>query len=175
MEAGRIVLVNHRAEEIFGWPRTELLGQHAEVLLTDAARSAYPSQLLRHSDGPLPGPMGTLELTARRRDASEFPVEATLAAVETRQGRVVIAVVRDLTERQRAEEEKSRLRDEARTHRNQRLESLGQLAGGIAHDFNNMLGVIVNYAHFVIEESEADRPDLAVIAADARQVIKAGE
>ena len=47
------------------------------------------------------------------------------------------------------------MRAEAQVHRNQRLESLGQLAGGIAHDFNNMLGVIVNYANFVIEEAES--------------------
>ncbi|MBL7256090.1 response regulator [Actinoplanes sp. LDG1-01] len=59
--------------------------------------------------------------------------------------------------------------------RNQRLESLGQLAGGVAHDFNNILGVIVNYASFVVEEAESERPDVQMIAADARQVIRAGE
>ncbi|GAB2593398.1 hypothetical protein Aab01nite_36220 [Paractinoplanes abujensis] len=59
--------------------------------------------------------------------------------------------------------------------RNQRLESLGQLAGGVAHDFNNILGVIVNYASFVVEEAESEQPDVRMIAADARQVIRAGE
>jgi PAS domain S-box-containing protein len=175
MDEGRIVLVNDRAEELFGWPRADLLGEQADVLLTDAARAAYPGQLTRRGNGPQPGPMGTLALTVRRRDGSEFPVEASLATVDTPEGRVAVAVIRDLTERRRAEAEQARLRIEAQTHRNQRLESLGQLAGGIAHDFNNMLGVIVNYANFVIEEAESESPDLAAIRADAGQVIKAGE
>ncbi|MET0422965.1 MAG: ATP-binding protein [Actinoplanes sp.] len=85
------------------------------------------------------------------------------------------AVVRDLSEPDRAEQEKARLGVEAHVHRSQRLESLGQLAGGIAHDFNNMLGVIVNYATFVIEEAESAEPDLKMIVADARQVIRAGQ
>jgi two-component system cell cycle sensor histidine kinase/response regulator CckA len=175
MDGGRIVLVNDRAEDLFGWPRAELLNQQARVLLTDAAVAAYPDQLIRRGDVPEAGPMGTLSLTARRKDGSEFPVEASLATVDTESGRVIVAVVRDLTERQRAEAEQARLRTEAQTHRNQRLESLGQLAGGIAHDFNNMLGVIVNYANFVIEEAESPSPDVKAIASDARQVVRAGE
>jgi two-component system, cell cycle sensor histidine kinase and response regulator CckA len=55
------------------------------------------------------------------------------------------------------------------------LEGLGRLAGGIAHDFNNLLGVILNYATFVVEEASGERPDLAAIAEDARQIVKAGE
>jgi two-component system cell cycle sensor histidine kinase/response regulator CckA len=175
MDVGRIVLVNDRAEELFGWARAELLGRQAEMLLTEAALAAYPEQLARRVHDPAPGPMGTLSLEARRRDGSVFPLEASLATVDTPQGRLIVAVVRDLTERHRAEQEQARLRLETQTHRAQRLESLGQLAGGIAHDFNNMLGVIVNYANFVIEEAEAPSPDVKAIAADARQVIRAGE
>jgi two-component system cell cycle sensor histidine kinase/response regulator CckA len=181
MDAGRIVLVNDRAEELFGWPRAELLGRHAEVLLTDEGRAAYLAQLPPAADRPA-GPIGTASVAVRRRDGREFPAEATLAVVDTPQGRLVVAVVRDLTERERAQAEQARLRAEAerqrvevQIHRSARLESLGQLAGGIAHDFNNMLGVIVNYASFVIEEADADAPDLKAIAADARQVIRAGQ
>ena len=175
MDEGRIVLANDQAEQMFGRPRADLIGRNGETLLTDAARAAYPRLLRRGSAGPEPGPMGTIGVTVRRRDGSELPVEASLAAVDTPQGRVVVAVVRDVTDVHRAEAEKTRLRQEAQTHRNHRLESLGQLAGGIAHDFNNMLGVIVNYATFVIEEASSPEPDLQAIAADARQVVKAGE
>jgi PAS domain S-box-containing protein len=175
MDAGRIVLVNDRAEKMFGWPLAELLGRHAEILLTEESRALFPRILQRTGDDPEPGPMGTVSVDARHRDGAEFPVEASLATVDLPQGRVVVAVVRDCTERHRAEAEQSRLRVEAQTHRNHRLESLGQLAGGIAHDFNNMLGVIVNYANFVIEEASSDEPDLRTIVADARQVVRAGE
>jgi PAS domain S-box-containing protein len=175
MDGGRIVLANDRAAEMFGWPRDELLGLQARVLLTDAAFAAYPEQLRRRLTDPDAGAMGTFSTEARRRDGGVFPVEASLATVDTEHGRLIVAVIRDLTERHRAEQEKADLRLEAQTHRNQRLESLGQLAGGIAHDFNNMLGVILNYANFVVEEAESPTPVVGAIAADARQIIKAGE
>lgn len=53
------------------------------------------------------------------------------------------------------------------------MESLGRLAGKVAHDFNNMLGVIVNYANFVVEEASSPAPDIASIAADAQQIVQA--
>jgi two-component system cell cycle sensor histidine kinase/response regulator CckA len=165
MDEGHVVLVNDRAEELFGWPRAELLGQHAEVLFTDAARAGLPGSLRR----------GTVALAACRRDGTEFPAEVSLSLVRTPQGPVSVAVVRDMTERHQLQAEAESQRHQAREHRNQRLEALGQLAGGIAHDFNNMLGVIVNYANFVIEEAEAAEPDLTTIVADARQVIRAGQ
>ncbi|AGZ39832.1 hybrid sensor histidine kinase/response regulator [Actinoplanes friuliensis] len=177
MDEGRIVLVNDRAVELFGWPRAELLGQHAQVLLTEAGRASYPDSMRRDPAGPEPEPglMGTISVVVRRRDNTEFPAEASLARVQTPQGRLAVAVVRDMTERQQLQAEADLQRSEVQEHRNQRLEALGQLAGGIAHDFNNMLGVIVNYANFVIEEAESPEPDLKTIAADARQVIRAGE
>ncbi|MEU4695010.1 ATP-binding protein [Actinoplanes sp. NPDC023714] len=173
IDEGRIVLINDRAEQLYGWTKAELVGQTVEVLLTDHARSlmAERRRLLQTSS---PGSIGTIATTARRRDGSEFPVESSTTIVETPQGRFAVAVVRDVTERLAAEAEKARLRAEAQAHRNQRLESLGQLAGGIAHDFNNMLGVILNYASFVIEEAESADPDVTMIAADAKQVVKAG-
>ncbi len=175
MDEGRIMLVNDRAEEVFGWSRADLLGQQATVLLTDETQVDFPRILREVLADPKAGLMGTIAVTARRRDGSEFPAEASLSRVETPQGRVAVGVVRDCTERNHAVEEQARLRLEAQSHRNHRLESLGQMAGGIAHDFNNMLGVIVNYANFVIEEAESAEPDLSAIAADAKQVVRAGQ
>jgi two-component system, cell cycle sensor histidine kinase and response regulator CckA len=174
LDGGRIVLVNDRAEEMFGWVRGDLLGRSVDVLFADSMR-AESTERLRQSEGHEPGPIGTVVTVVRRRDGTEIPVESSTAVVDTPQGRVGVAVVRDLTERLHAEQEKARLRHEAQMHRNQRLESLGQLAGGIAHDFNNMLGVIVNYANFVIEEAESAEPDIKMISADARQVVRAGQ
>ena len=182
LDAGRIVHVNDRAEKLFGWPRGELLGRHGGVLLTDESLAAADAGRLPRTVGHPPGPAGSVSISARHYDGSQFPAEATLAVVDTPQGSLTVAVVRDLTERERAQAEQVRLRAEAdrqrveaQTHRSQRLESLGQLAGGIAHDFNNMLGVILNYANFVIEEAESDAPDARAIATDARQVVRAGE
>ena len=171
---GRIVLVNDRAEQLFGFGRDELLGKNSDNLVTEDARMMPESRRRRLEEGR-PGPIGAVTTTIRRRDGNEIPVESSVALVDTPQGRLAVCVIRDLSERARAEQEKARLRSEAHMHRSQRLESLGQLAGGIAHDFNNMLGVIVNYANFVIEEAESKTPDLKAIAADAKQVVRAGQ
>jgi PAS domain S-box-containing protein len=174
LDDGVIRLANDRAEELFGYPRAELLGRHVRMILTDTSCTIYDERArLIQERGP--GPIGAVITSVRRKDGSEVPVESTSAVVDTPQGRLAISVVRDITERAHAEQEKARLRAETQVHRSQRLESLGQLAGGIAHDFNNMLGVIVNYASFVIEEAESAEPDVKMIAADARQVIRAGQ
>ncbi|MEV4349360.1 ATP-binding protein [Actinoplanes sp. NPDC049596] len=174
MSGSTIVLVNDRALELYGYGRDELVGRDITELITDDARTMLPERRRRIDEGR-PGPIGAVTTTVRRRDGSEIPVESSVSIIDTPQGRLALAVVRDLSERDRAEQEKARLRAEAQIHRSQRLESLGQLAGGIAHDFNNLLGVIVNYASFVVEEAEADQPDVKMIAADAQQVIKAGK
>ncbi|MEU4423132.1 ATP-binding protein [Actinoplanes sp. NPDC024001] len=174
IDGDRIVLANDRAEQMYGWPHCELVGQSVDVLMTDAARALRKERRKLFDESP-PGSIGSIVTTACRRDGTEFPVESSTTIIETPQGRFAVAVVRDVTERTRIEQEKARLQAEAQAHRSQRLESLGQLAGGIAHDFNNMLGVILNYASFVIEEAESPEPDVSMIAADAQQVIRAGK
>ena len=174
LDGDLIVLANDRAGQMYGWPAHELVGQSVDILLTAESHAIRPERRRLVEQEP-PGSIGRIVTTARRRDGTEFPVESSTTLVDTAQGRLAVAVVRDITERLRTEQEKDRLRAEAHAHRSQRLESLGQLAGGIAHDFNNMLGVILNYAGFVIEEAESPEPSAAMIISDAKQVIRAGK
>ena len=65
------------------------------------------------------------------------------------QSHLVLAAVRDVTDRLELEAVRRREALAAQREQSHRLESLGQLAGGVAHDFNNLLGVIMNYATLV--------------------------
>jgi two-component system cell cycle sensor histidine kinase/response regulator CckA len=166
---GRVVLANTQAEHLFTLTRHGLIGK-AVTTLIPAGLPAPPSSELT------PNP----PVTAHRHDGSTLPVEITTSILDTDDGPVWCAVIRDVTERLQAQAEQIRLRAdaeriraEARRQRTQRLESLGQLAGGIAHDFNNLVAVILNYAAFIAED--ATERGLEGIAADAEQIVRAGQ
>ena len=157
---GVILLVNAQVEALFGYAREELLGQPVEILVPERFRTAHGSHRARYFHDPRTRPMGAgLDLFGRRRDGEEFPAEISLSSIETDNGTIGIAAIRDVSDRVVAARERERLEAEAererlqnKLHEAQRLESLGQLAGGIAHDFNNLLAVIINYAAFVAED-----------------------
>jgi PAS domain S-box-containing protein len=102
---GQIVLVNEQAEYLFGYTRHELIGRHVEVLLPALdriLRRCDQDEGWSDSHGLPLGP--GIELTAVRQDGSEFPVEMSLSPLQTPDGHWVTSIIRDVTERKRAEE-----------------------------------------------------------------------
>lgn len=101
---GEIVLANAQAEKLFGYARQELMAEPIEILLPEDARARHLMHRAAYFRQPLLRPMGAgLELRARHRDGSEFPAEISLSPLETSQGLVVSATIRDITERKRVE------------------------------------------------------------------------
>ena len=97
---GRIRYANQQVEELFGWPPTALRGQQLEVLVPERLRARHVRQREAFSAAPHARPMGVgLDLTARRRDGSEVPVEISLSPIDTSEGVLVAASVRDISER----------------------------------------------------------------------------
>jgi PAS domain S-box-containing protein len=101
--AGVIRIVNRRAERQFGYSREELIGQQIEILMPMGVRGRHPDLRAGYFRHPHARAMGSgLGLAARRKDGSEFPCDIALSPLETPDGLMVIAAVRDVTEQHRA-------------------------------------------------------------------------
>ncbi len=108
---GRITLVNAQTEKLFGYARAELLGNTVEMLVPARLRGQHSEHRGAYFTSPRERPMHSgLELSGRRKDGAEFPVEISLSPLETAQGTIVFSAIRDITERKRAEEEVTRAR-----------------------------------------------------------------
>ena len=94
----------------------------------------------------------------RKKDGTVFPVELRTYLIRNERGEKegMWAIVRDITERKRAEKAQKDL--ESQLHQAQKMESVGRLAGGVAHDFNNLLSIILGYAEIALEALSKDHP-----------------
>jgi protein-histidine pros-kinase len=101
---GRIRLVNGQVETLFGYKREELLGQSVDVLVPLRYRNQHPGRRGGYFVDPHARSMGAgLELFAVRKDGTEFPAEISLAPMQSAEGVLVTAAIRDATERRRSE------------------------------------------------------------------------
>ena len=100
---GTIMLVNQRAEVMFGYPRQELAGAAIETLVPEASRDIHAKHRAAYAADPQMRPMGSgLELNGRHRDGTQFPVSVALYCADLEQG-LVVASVRDITAQQQTE------------------------------------------------------------------------
>ncbi len=112
-QEGIVLQVNSQTESMFGYKREELIGQRIEMLVPDRQREQHRHHRNHFTEQPKTRRMGAgLDLRARRRDGSEFPVEISLSPVTTDNGIVVLSAIRDVSDRKRIEEELRRANEE---------------------------------------------------------------
>lgn len=167
VETGKIRDVNEATLRMFDYTREDVLSLSVGDL--SSGGSTYNSERGRewirraYQEGPQ-----LFEWQCRRKNGEVFWVEVALSRSATEDEGQVIAVVRDISERKRAEE--TRAEEEKRLRQAQKMEAMGALAGGVAHDFNNILTAIIGYA-------ELERDDLLAANRDignCEEIIKAG-
>ncbi len=171
-ENGVIQSFNPAAERMFGYPAEEVIGKDVAIVIPEPYRSRHGNsfkQYMTTGQGKVIG-TGPREVMVARKDGSSLPVELGIAEMQRDGSRAFIGVLRDITERKRAEEEKAFL--ERQLRQSHKMEALGTLAGGIAHDLNNTLVPLLGLTELALEdlapESHA-RANLEKVVAAAKR------
>ncbi|MDZ7698115.1 MAG: PAS domain S-box protein [Deltaproteobacteria bacterium] len=154
--AGNFTFFNDSLCRMFGYAQDELMGMnYREYTAEENAEDVYKTFNRVFMTGV---PAKGFDWEVIRKDGTRRSIEVSVSPRRDAEGAVAgfSGLVRDITERKRAEEEREKL--QAQFIQAQKMESVGRLAGGVAHDFNNKLSVILGYAQMVMEGLDTDDP-----------------
>jgi PAS domain S-box-containing protein len=145
-QGGAIVLLNVQAEKQFGYSRDELVGQKVTNIIPEGFAERLVADALRSVEDALAQQIGTgIELIGRRKDKSEFPIELMLGPLESAEGILVTAAVRDITTRKAAE---ANLLEKVEELNRSNVE-LGQFAYIASHDLQEPLRMVASYTQLL--------------------------
>jgi PAS domain S-box-containing protein len=162
---GNFIYVNEAACKAHGYSREELMKMKLQQVIAPDRVSHLDAdfQEMREKGEAV------FESTHLRKDGSIMPSEVHGRTIESGERKLFLTVIRDITERKRAEEERREL--EQRSHLTSRLASIGEMAAGIAHEINNPLTAVIGFSQLLMDTNIPDdiKKDIAIIYKEARR------
>ncbi|MBK7996374.1 MAG: PAS domain S-box protein [Blastocatellia bacterium] len=136
---GLISIINSQTEKLFGYSRIELIDKPLEILVPHRYHNHHHHHRKNYFQDPHTRPMGSgLDLYARRKDGTEFPVEISLSPLQTEEGLLVTSIIRDVTERKRSAEALKRAHDELEKRVEERTKELSQVNQNLKLQFEEL-------------------------------------
>jgi two-component system cell cycle sensor histidine kinase/response regulator CckA len=150
-EQAKILRANRSAFTLFGYSYGELLGQSVTELIAPRGRERVTRSIVHNLlTAQAHFQWKATECVALHKTGRAIPVEILLRPVHGSKNPHFIGVVRDLTERRKAEEEIQQVQEALR--QSQKMKAVGQLSAGLAHDFNNLLAVIIGFSDLLLQQ-----------------------
>ncbi|HEX5344590.1 MAG TPA: PAS domain S-box protein [Duganella sp.] len=171
--AGRVVLANRQAEDLFGYAHGALRGMVLEHLMPARFRSAHVAHRCGFAAQPQVRPMGSgRDLYGLRSDGTEFPVEISLSPVDTEEGQVVMSAIRDISERKHFEQ----ALQEKNIELAKAVAAKDKFLTGMSHELRTPLNAIIGFTGTMLMKlpgpiNDEQNKQLRMVQSSARQLL----